>query len=247
MNELSRSLVLIALLACASLSAIVYAAPNFPSLSGRVVDEARMLSTATKSELEAMSAAHEEATTNQVVVVTFNDLQGYSIEEFGYQLGRHWGIGQRGEDNGVLLIVAKSERKIRIEVGYGLEGELTDAIASNIIQAVITPEFKAGRFNQGVVLGARAIIQALGGEYQVRESRRSGSSDPDIALIVFILVVIFLFSPMLFSGGVGSVRSRGSRRYGGYSSGGFGGGGFGGGGFGGGGGGFGGGGASGGW
>src|SRR5699024_5869787 len=88
-------------------------APDFPELTGRVVDQADMLPAEDESALSRMLAAHEEATTNQVVVVTLPDLQGYSIEDFGYQLGRHWGIGQEGKDNGALLIVAESERAIR--------------------------------------------------------------------------------------------------------------------------------------
>lgn len=224
------------------------AAPDFPALSGRVVDNAGMLSTVTVRGVGELLAAHEQATSNQVVVVTLPDLQGYSIEEYGYQLGRHWGIGQADKNNGVLLIVSQRERKLRIEVGYGLEGQLTDAIASNIINGVITPEFKAGRFDRGIVAGSQAIVQALGGEYQMKEARRLSSRETSSGWKGFAFIIFFFVLPRLlgrrgfFWWMLGSGLASGSGRNRGRS---FGGGGFGG--FSGGGGGFGGGGASGGW
>jgi len=138
--------------------------PKFPPLTGRVVDNAGILDTWTQSELTNMLAAHEGATGEQVVVVvTLDSLQGYSIEDFGYQLGRHWGIGQKGKNNGALLIVAPKEHKVRIEVGYGLEGELTDAISRTIIESYILPSFKRGDFNAGVLAGTTSMLQVLGG------------------------------------------------------------------------------------
>ncbi len=228
-------------------TAAASAAPAFPPLSGRVVDEANMLSSDAERRIAALSEAHETASTNQVVVATFADLQGYSIEEFGYQLGRVWGIGQAEKNNGVLLIVANAERKVRIEVGYGLEGELTDAIASNIINVEITPRFKRAQFDQGVVAGTQAIIAALGGEYQTTQPQ-DGREDKEFSLWNLLALIVFFFIfPSMFGRGrfarglaLGTILSSGG---GGRSSGG----GFGGGGFGGGGGGFGGGGASGGW
>jgi uncharacterized protein len=223
------------------------AEPTFPPLSGRVVDQADMLSSNAESHIVTLSEAHEKATTNQVVVATFTDLQGYSVEEFGYQLGRTWGIGQKDKNNGVLLIVAKTERKVRIEVGYGLEGELTDAVASNIVNGVITPHFKRAQFDQGVVSGTEAIIAALGGQYQMVQTQNKNEGQATslwqiLAFIVFFFIVPRIFGRRRIFGGLllGSILSSGGTR----SSGGFGGGG---GGFGGGGGGFGGGGASGGW
>src|SRR5579862_2174307 len=121
--------------------------PKFPPLTGRVVDDAGVLDASTQSRLTDMLAAHERATGEQVVVVTLASLQGFSIEDFGYQLGRYWGIGQRGKNNGVLLIVAPKERKVRIEVGYGLEGTLTDATSRWIIENDILPSFKRDDFN----------------------------------------------------------------------------------------------------
>ncbi|MAR89602.1 MAG: TPM domain-containing protein [Pseudomonadota bacterium] len=218
------------------------AAPSFPKLSGQVVDTANLLSGAVEQRISAQLKAHENATGNQVVVVTLPQLQGYDIADYGYQLGRHWGIGQQEKDNGVLLIVAKAERKLRIEVGYGLEGKLTDAIANNIIQTVIRPAFKRGQFEQGIEAGATAIVAALGGQYKMRESRERRNSPAWIPLIIFIIIIV------INTLGGGMRRLGGGRRYGSYYGGGFGGGSFGGGGgFSGGGGSFGGGGASGGW
>lgn len=240
----TRLLVLIAFL----LPVATSAAPTFPPLSGRVVDEANMLSASAEDRLAVLSEAHQKATTNQVVVATFTDLQGYSIEQFGYQLGRDWGIGQKDKNNGVLLIVAKTERKVRIEVGYGLEGELTDAIASNIINGVIAPSFKRAQFDQGIVAGTEAIIAALGGQYQITQTQRRNKGQGSslwkyLAFIAFFFIMPGMFGRRRFFGGMllGSILGSSIGR---SSSGG---GGFGGGGFSGGGGGFGGGGASGGW
>src|SRR5690554_3497907 len=223
----------------------VFSAISFPELTGRVVDNAEMIDAATEQQLTQMLAAHEQNSTNQVVVVTVNDLQGTTIEDFGYQLGRTWGIGQKDADNGALLLVAKDERKVRIEVGYGLEGVLTDAVSSNIIHAVILPKFKQAQFNDGIKEGAQAIMAELGNDYQMRETSRDEERDSVILIVIFIAIFVVLPFLLLVMDATGG-------RRGGFIGGGFiGGGGFGGGGlgggFGGGGGGFGGGGASGGW
>jgi uncharacterized protein len=137
----------------------------FPSLSGRVVDEAEILSDPTEARLVDLLAGHEQATANQVVVVTLSSLRGFDIADYGLRLGRAWGIGQEGQDNGVLLIVVPSERAVRIEVGYGLEGLLPDATARIIIQREILPAFRAGDLEGGVLQGTQAILAALGGGY----------------------------------------------------------------------------------
>ncbi|WP_345548362.1 TPM domain-containing protein [Microbulbifer aestuariivivens] len=209
------------------------------------MDKANLLDAAAEYRLTEMTLAHEKQTGNQIVVVTVPDLQGQTIAEYGYQLGRHWGIGKKGRDNGVLLIVAPSERQVRIEVGYGLEGALTDALSANIIHTKILPHFRSGDFDQGITAGIESIIAAIKNEYvaEPTENRK----DRRLALLVgffLVLIMLQLFGSSLLgaSSGRGSYR-RG--RFGGY----YGGGGFGGGGggFGGGGGSFGGGGASGGW
>ena len=123
---------------------------NFPILTGRVVDQASVLSPSIKDELETMLATHENNTTNQVVVVTIKSLGNSQIEEYSLELARHWGIGQKGKDNGVVLVVAPNDKQVRIEVGYGLEGTLTDALSSNIINYYIIPEFKKGDIQNGI-------------------------------------------------------------------------------------------------
>ncbi|PFG09530.1 MULTISPECIES: TPM domain-containing protein [unclassified Marinobacter] len=243
---------LLALIVLPVTAAPAQSAPVFPELSGRVVDKAEILSPSTESQITQMLQAHEQGTTEQVVVVTVPDLQGYAIEDYGYQLGRHWGIGQKGDDNGALLIIAEQERKIRIEVGYGLEGRLTDATSATIINQIITPAFKQGRFEQGVLDGAAAMVQVLGGEPLAVPDQTPGvgQEKPELSLVSLLFLIIM--AVIYF---VGGGRGRGGRSGAallggallGASMGGRGGGGFGGGGFGGGGGGFGGGGASGGW
>jgi uncharacterized protein len=217
------------------LPALCAAAIEFPRLTGRVVDNAGMLESVTERALSEQLAAHEQATTNQVVVVTLPDLQGYTIEEFGYQLGRHWSIGQKDKNNGVLLLVAPSERAVRIEVGYGLEGELTDALASRIIHGVILPQFKRGRFENGITEGVTAIIAVLGGETASLPEVQEADGTKVRPLMILLVILIILFGPARnsFFGSYGG-------RSGGFRSGG-------GGGFRGGGGSFGGGGASGRW
>ena len=171
----------------------VWAALVFPTLSGRVVDGAGLLDTATRAQLEQLLKGHEQSTGEQVVVVTLASLQGQSIEDYGYQLGRHWGIGQQGKDNGALLIVAPQERKLRIEVGYGLEGRLTDAQASVIINQVITPAFKSGDYAQGISEGVAAILQVLGGEPMVEVERADGAKEEQPpALLFFVLMMVVM-------------------------------------------------------
>lgn len=166
----------------------VHAAPEFPKLDARVVDTAGLLSASTRESLISELAAHERATSNQVVVVTVTSLQGYSIDDFGNQLGRHWGIGQKERDNGVLLIVAPNERKVRIEVGYGLEGVLTDALSHNIIQTVILPQFKKGDMPQGIVDGARTIMQALDGSYEPLPEKKDNDLGGTAAMLFIFLI-----------------------------------------------------------
>jgi uncharacterized protein len=247
------------------------AAQEFPKLTGRVVDAANILPPDVEARIEQRSAAIEKQTSAQLVVATVPTLQGYEIEDYGYRLGRAWGIGQkRGSaasggagtgDNGVILLVAPNDRKVRIEVGYGLEPVLTDALSSVIIQRAIIPEFKAGNLPGGVEAGFDAIARQVelpadqaAANVRLAESAATGASAGGISLgTIIFLLFLFLWIWMAIR------RSRGGRRArrggpiviwgpgtgGGWGGGG--GGGWGGGGFGGGGGGFGGGGASGGW
>ena len=170
---------------------------TFPPLSGRVVDLAGLLSTADQAALTQASADLEAKTTNRLVVVTLPSLQGTTIEDYGYQLGRRWQIGQKDKNNGVLLIVAATERKVRIEVGYGLEGTLTDATTKLIIENSILPQFKAGDLPGGIKVGAGQIIQTLGGDPRNLRSGPTqafapGSQRPDTGIPVWLLIVLAL-------------------------------------------------------
>ena len=175
---------------CLSLAATAQTL-SFPPLTGRVVDQAALLNDADRAALDQALAALEAKTSDQLVVVTLKSLQGTTIEDYGYQLGRAWGIGQKGANNGVLLIVAPSERKVRIEVGYGLEGTLTDALTRIIIEDTILPRFKAGDFPGGINQGVGEIIGALGGGQAAAQPGAAGRQpDPSpLPLLIFALVV----------------------------------------------------------
>lgn len=251
-------------LAClAALLSFPAAAQEFPKLSGRVVDAADLLSPETEAALTEKLKTLEETTTRQLVVATIPDLQGYDIADYGYRLGRDWGLGQKEEDNGALLIVAPNERKVRIEVGYGLEGYLTDALSSVIINRQIVPRFREGDMEGGVVAGTDAIVAQLSlppeearANLIAAREREKDETRHGLGLIPTILIIWFVF--WMLRGVLGGKRRRGRGGpiiiWGPGSGGGWGGGwgggssgGFGGGGFSGGGGSFGGGGASGSW
>ena len=137
----------------------------FPKLEGRVVDETNLLSPLVKKDIDLILKEEEEKSSNQIVVVILNSLNGYTIEEYSYQLGRFWGIGQKDKNNGVLLVISMAERKIRIEVGYGLEGALTDKISHEIINYTIKPNFKANQYELGILKAINEIKTAIKGEY----------------------------------------------------------------------------------
>jgi uncharacterized protein len=136
-------------------------AQTFPALTGRVVDDAHLLTAEQIQDLTSKSAALEASKGAQLVVATVPSLQGYPIEDYGYRLGRAWGIGQKGKDNGVILLVAPTEHKVRIEVGYGATPYLTDAMSGLIIREDITPRFKQGDMGGGIEAGADAIIKQM--------------------------------------------------------------------------------------
>lgn len=179
------------------------AAPEFPALTGRVVDNAGLLPESDERALDTLLAQHERETSNQVVVVTVEDLQGYVIEDFGYQLGREWGIGQAERDNGALLIVAPKVRKVRIEVGYGLEGALTDAVSHNIIQTVMLPRFRQNDYAGGIRAGVDAMLAAIAGTYEPLPEERGGERDRGGNF--FSLVILGILAGQFF---VGAFRSR---------------------------------------
>lgn len=230
------------------------AALSFPPLTGRVVDDAGILSPQTQEKLNAYLAEHEQQTGNQVVVVTLKDLGGTDIADYGYQLGRAWGIGQSKKNNGALIIVAPNQHSTRIEVGYGLEGDLTDAQSKLIIENAMLPHFRKGDYDGGVLEGTVDVLRTLGGKpsgaESIPEPRKRQHSDPfgNIGFIVILIIFWALFGrhlwPLFFLGGLGGLGGGGGR--GGFGGGDWGGG-SGGGGFSGGGGSFGGGGSSGNW
>ncbi|XPS40170.1 TPM domain-containing protein [Aliarcobacter butzleri] len=149
----------------------------FPKLEGRVIDEANLLSPEVKKDINNILKNEENKSSNQIVVVILNSLNGYSIEEFSYQLGRFWGIGQKDKNNGVLLVVSMKEREIRIEVGYGLEGALTDKISHEIINYTIKPNFKASQYELGILKAVNEIIKATQGEYVAKPKNKEYSSN----------------------------------------------------------------------
>jgi uncharacterized protein len=169
----------------------------FPRLSGRVVDDANLLDAAARADLEAKLAALEAKTSDQLVVVTVRSLGGRSIEEYGYRLGRSWAIGQKDKNNGVLLIVAPHERKVRVEVGYGLEGALPDAIANVIIQNTILPRFKANDYPGGIARGVDDLIKVLSGDAE-EFKRQAPPKKNDVPSTLF--GIIGVLAPFLFSG-----------------------------------------------
>jgi uncharacterized protein len=177
-----------------------------PSLTGRVVDLAGLLTAATEAEFASRLEAHERASTNQIVVVTLPSLQGRPIEEWGLTLGREWGIGQEGKDNGVVFLVAPNERELRIEVGYGLEGSLPDAIANSIIQHEVIPLFKQGDMAGGIRAGVEGIIAALGGTYQ--PSMAIATTDSGYSPLIDTLVPIAFFAVSVAVGLLMSLRRR---------------------------------------
>ncbi|MEP9377894.1 TPM domain-containing protein [Aquabacter sp. CN5-332] len=226
---------------------------TFPALSGRVVDAARVLTPQVRSDLDQKLAAQEAKASDQFVVATVPSLQDTSVEDYANRLFRFWKLGQAKQNNGVLLLVAPTERKVRIEVGYGLEGIITDAVASTIINTAILPSFKAGDMAAGIVKGADAILEILNLDPEEARQRAKGleaEADEDewIYIVVFV-VMLLIFIYLIYRGGGGGsgVRRKGGAVYFPGSGGGWSGGSSGGGGFSGGGGSSGGGGASGGW
>ena len=168
---------------------------TFPALSGRVVDDASLFDAAGRAALTETLAALETKTTDQLVVVTLKSLQGTSVDDYGYQLGRQWQIGQKDKNTGVLLIVVPSERKVRIEVGYGLEGVLTDALTKVIIENAILPQFKAGDYAGGIKSGVDDIARVLGGDAadlqrQAAQGTLPNAAKPQTRMPLWLIVVL---------------------------------------------------------
>jgi uncharacterized protein len=222
------------LIFCLLLVAVPAYAQNFPKLTGRVVDAADLLTSGQEVALGAKLQVLEQSNSRQLVVATVPDLQGREIEDYGYQLGRAWGIGQKEADNGAILLVAPNEKKVRIEVGYGLEPILTDAFSSLVIQNQILPRFRENDFPGGIDAGADAIIAQLQAPPEVAERKaaeaaakrressaragasRGGGGVSILSLIFWGFILFFVILPMFFGRGRRSRRGPwGGRRYGG--------------------------------
>jgi len=154
--------------------------------AGHVNDRAGILDAATVQHLESVLTDFEKSDSTQIAVLTVPNLGGQPLEEFSLAVAEQWGLGQKGKDNGALLLIARDERRIRIEVGYGLEGRLTDLTAGQIIRNIITPAFRQNDFNLGVTRGVAAMISAVKGEYHADSSRATGETD-------YTGILIFLF------------------------------------------------------
>ena len=215
-------------------TALAVFAVNFPALTGRIVDQANIIPADTRSAIEPKLADLEAKSGIQLVVATVTSLEGQEVEPYANELFRSWKLGEKAKNNGVLLLVAPTERRVRIEVGYGLEGTLTDALSKVIITNAITPRFKAGDFSGGISRGVDDIITVLttdASEWQKRPSLRldnQQTTDPATWLLIaalIALVTLLIVSPgfrWLFLNLVLNilVSSGGSRSGGGYSSGG---------------------------
>ena len=202
-----------------ALFAAPLAAQTFPPLTGRVVDNAHLLSVSQTMDITSKLAALEAGTGRQLVVATVPSLEGKTIEDYGYRLGRTWAIGQKGKDDGVLLLVAPNEHEVRIETGYGARVFVTDAVSSVIIRDGITPKFKAGDMGGGIAAGVDQLVQFMSlpaaemqkraaaiGDQEKQRASRSGS--PGIVPIIFwMIIILFVIIPI--------VRGVGGRRYGG--------------------------------
>ncbi len=210
---------------------------------GYVNDWAGLLTASAKAALEAQLRSFEDKTSNQVVVVTFPSLEGQSLEDFSIRLADAWKVGQKGRNNGVIFLIFRDDRKMRIEVGYGLEGVFPDLIAGRIIREVVVPYFRKGDTAGGIAAGVNAILQATQGEFKGTPQ----ATENNAILRLFLLLLVFGLFHFISRRGIYQINGRGGRLGGFYGGFPMGGGSFGGGGFSGGGGGFGGGGASGGW
>jgi uncharacterized protein len=232
MKNFRWSVLLLVLVLC---SAFASAETTIPKLKERVTDFTNTLSFQEWQQIDRELKTLEDTTSTQVVVLIVNSLEGVSIEEFANKTFTENKIGQAKKDNGVLLVIAKQDHSMRIEVGYGLEGVLTDAVTSQIIRREITPYFKADNYFGGIVNGVNAIRSTVAGEYHAENKGKSTQTSAGLVVLV-VFFVIFVLLPMMTSRRRSIIGSGGHRYFsgwgygGGFGSGGFGGGGFGGGG-----------------
>lgn len=207
------------LAALAAVAALLVASPaaaqEFPKLTGRVVDQANLLSPQQEQELSARSEALEQQSGRQFVVATVNSLGDRTIEDYGYRLGRAWGIGREKEDDGVILLVAPNERKVRIETGYGAEGFLPDILAGRIIRNDILPRFREGDMAAGIMAGADSVLKQMSlpadqaqesvAQAQAQESARRKDGAGFVPIVFWGMIFAFVLLSM--------ARRAGGRRY----------------------------------
>lgn len=178
-------------------------AQTFPALAGRVTDAANILKPDDRARIETRLKAYEDRTSDQVVVATVPSLEGVEVEDYANRLFRHWKLGTGTKNNGALLLVAPTERKVRIEVGYGLEGALTDALSGTIIRTAIAPKFKTGDFAGGIEAGVDAMLSILSGDAEEWQRRPAAKSDDlgaqDLMILFFVAVVFFIVIRGMFA------------------------------------------------
>lgn len=179
---------------------------NVPKLTGYVNDYANMISPSAKAELERGIRAFEQSDSTQIVILTIPSLEGEAIEDFNIKVAESWKIGQKGKDNGVIVVVARQEKKIRVEVGRGLEGKLTDLMSGRIIDLVIKPRFKRGDFDGGFLAGVSSLIDATRGEFKAEDNHRRQRHDNSSRIFTFLIfgavVLLVLGSISRILGGV---------------------------------------------
>jgi uncharacterized protein len=198
-----RKSVLLLFISAVFLTASIAAGVDIPYLTGRVTDNAEILSAETRESLTESLKAHESRTTNQIAILTVPTLEGESIEDYAVAVFEEWKLGQKDKDNGILIVVVPRDRRMRIEVGYGLEGTMTDSMAGRIIQYVMTPKFKNGDYDGGITDGAKAVIEILeGGKVREIADDKSGAAEKsrfldieaaDMAITERILFGAFIF------------------------------------------------------
>lgn len=199
-------------------SAVAFTIPAEPQ--GYVHDAAGILPSDVGSLLDTELRDFDKKTSTQVVVAVFKSLEGESLEDLSLRLVEHWKIGRKGRDNGVLFLVFLDDRKMRIEVGYGLEGVLTDHLSQQIIRGVVTPQFKAGKIAEGLVAGARAIMAVTQGEFTASDRPISGGGPKSLLVLILFVAVIMGFSVLQRKMGT-MVHYRQTGGHGGFSSGGW--------------------------
>ena len=202
-QNIRKRILRFAVIAIALLLAVIAAGADVPFLSGRVTDNAEILTEGMRRTLTERLKSHEESTGNQIAILTVSSLGGENIEEYASSVFGAWKLGQKGKDNGVLVIVVPNDRRMRIEVGYGLESTLTDLLAGRIIRNIMAPRFKEGDFDGGIEAAVKAIIGTLEGS-EVPETSESASpkentssgfhlDEPDLPIIQRILFGAFIF------------------------------------------------------